>query len=341
MKNTSNQSNAFFVGLALSSLFAVTACSGSDEFGGGGSAGNSASSSSGAGETGGNGTELTGIVRKDCSRDANILETVTGTECHNLAPGTLSAGPSWLSLAPGTNAVLYSGPNCTGESVTVTSTETNFCTTAFDHGGGQTNDNVDSIRLLMANRCDPLPVLDCLSSHADLPYCEITGAVHYFKCANDGTSSFCTYGGNCAAEGCISRVSFRYDLGQPQSVQRMRYRSDWWNKRPHHWELWASNSTQDVPQNGAQLVANGIGKPAPWGCVTGEACTDDVPIECCPNGRNNPQDTVNVGTFYGKYDEATFGATEARYWYFVVVDTYEKNWFIQDEFELFSDICPE
>jgi hypothetical protein len=92
---------------------------------------------------------LAAEVLADCDSGSQILETLTGPGCHDLVGSTLQAGASWLTLAPKTLAVLYGGAGCSGASVAVT-TETNFCNTDFDIGGGGTNDAVWSIALTAA-----------------------------------------------------------------------------------------------------------------------------------------------------------------------------------------------
>ena len=165
-------------------------------------------------------------------------------------------------------------------------------------------------------------------------------SVSGLNCNDGGGSSFCVYDGDCG-NGCIRDVWIQFDLGAPRSVHRIRYMADWWAKRPDHWELWVSDDAAATPDNGATMVTSGIGEANPWRCVVGESCVDDsIPDACCPDGRDQLQDTTDVGEFWPRFDELAFPGQTGRYWYYVIRDTRDKEQCLLFELELIGDECP-
>lgn len=160
------------------------------------------------------------------------------------------------------------------------------------------------------------------------------------SCLADGTTPHCTYGGGCTA-GCVGDLWFRFDLDEGINVNGLSYLTDWHNKTPNHWELWVSDSLTDTPDGGAVMVASGVGQPSPWRCVAGESCADaTVPDICCPDGRDQPQDTTAAGEFYPLYNSASFPLAYGRHWYFVVRDTHYPPSLILSEVQLTCDLAP-
>lgn len=159
-------------------------------------------------------------------------------------------------------------------------------------------------------------------------------------CDSAQMSEFCTYSSECS-DGCIADLWIRFDLGRSMEVDRVRFLADWWSKRPDNWELWVSNDPALQPHAGATPVTLGVGEKNPWRCVTGEACTDEVPDACCPDGRDKPQDTRNVGDLWPKYDEKEFSRQSGRYWYFLIENTIDESYLYLFEIQLFGGTCDE
>jgi hypothetical protein len=137
----------------------------------------------------------------------------------------------------------------------------------------------------------------------------------------------------CPVVGCIRDFTLMYTFAKPTSIGRIRYRSDWWNKRPRNWQLWASDDETLAPGTGATLVTSGIGHVNPWVCVAGDSCApDEVPDLCCPDGRAQPQ--VPPNDFESLWDEQRFPSARGRVWWFRVQDTYEPNQMLLGEVEL-------
>lgn len=148
---------------------------------------------------------------------------------------------------------------------------------------------------------------------------------------------------NGAGPGCetgaVSGYWFGFELGAPRVVTELRYRSDWWNKRPARWELWASDDPALTPDTGARLAATGDGHRAPWECVTGEPCSDGVPDECCPAGRAQPQ-SVAAGAHISKWELHQLAQpASGRYFFFRVVTTEEAAYLDLAGFELRGHDC--
>ncbi len=116
--------------------------------------------------------------------------------------------------------------------------------------------------------------------------------------------------------------------------------ADWWAKRPDNWEIWVSDDPAMTPASGAVMVTQGVGEQHPWVCENGESCADEsVPDACCPNGREQPQDIVNVGQYWPRFDDQEFAGQSGRYWYYVVKNTKDVNVCLLFEVELFGSEC--
>ena len=110
------------------------------------------------------------------------------------------------------------------------------------------------------------------------------------------------------------------------SVSQARFIAGWWADRPDEFEIWYSNSPTDLPGAGATRIYSGSAATHPWHCVSGEPCSDEVPDGCCPDGRDRPQVTdqtsytpsCNLGTYFPKFNTATFAPAIGRYWYLMV-----------------------
>lgn len=160
-----------------------------------------------------------------------------------------------------------------------------------------------------------------------------------FDCDDNGESSFCDYGRGCD-NGCIRDFWIQFDLGAPRHVHRLRYMADWWNKRPDDWELWVSDDPTVTPESGATMVTSGVGHAADWKCVQGAPCDDlSIPDECCPDGREQPQDLRDVDEYWPRFDELEFTGQSGRYWYYVIRNTMDNNSCRLFEMELFGSDC--
>ena len=75
--------------------------------------------------------------------------------------------------------------------------------------------------------------------------------------------------------------------------------------------------------------------------MTGEPCGLDptVPDECCPNGRDQPQDTTDVGSFWPRWNIAEFAFDQGRYWYFVIKDSYRDDSVVVHEVQFSGIDC--
>ncbi len=158
------------------------------------------------------------------------------------------------------------------------------------------------------------------------------------QCDPAGTSELCTYGSECP-EGCIEDLWIRFDFGRSVQANHFRFLADWWNKRPDNWELWVSDDPALQPNAGATPVTAGVGARNPWQCVSGEACTDEVPDVCCPDGRDRPQDTRDVGDNWPKLDQQELSWQSGRYWYFLIKNTRDRSYLHLFEAQLFGGTC--
>ncbi len=154
----------------------------------------------------------------------------------------------------------------------------------------------------------------------------------FIDCAEwiDGDNNSST-SNSCPANNCATNVDF--DLGARKFVNRLRFLSDWFNKRPGTWALLAS----DDNVNFSAVVINARSNRASWRCVAGDACTPEVPEVCCPGGVT--QETTAVGTMYPKWDDFGFSGVTARYWRFRINTTDDPNSLIMRELELYGHDC--
>lgn len=104
---------------------------------------------------------------------------------------------------------------------------------------------------------------DCAQADAGGPGCRwlfAAGGSLSHHCASPKTG--CAASADCP-DGCVSDVWIAVDLGARRAVTDLRFRSDWWARRPKGWELWVSDSMLRGPQTGAALVTTGSGQQAP------------------------------------------------------------------------------
>jgi hypothetical protein len=183
--------------------------------------------------------------------------------------------------------------------------------------------------------CDKCALGYSGASCAACPQTELTiqSCTHAFiACSKwiDGDNKTST-SNQCQEAGCFA-TDIDFDLGSRQYVQRLRFLSDWWAKRPGTWELWASDDNANF-----SLVMDARSNKAPWKCVQGDPCTTEVPTECCPGG--GTQDTSIVGTNYPKWDDFRFSGVAARYIRFRIKTTDDSDNLIMRELELYGHDC--
>jgi len=139
----------------------------------------------------------------------------------------------------------------------------------------------------------------------------------------------------CTETGCIRDLTLRLSLPQARRLERLRFRSDWWEKRPSTYELWVSSTEAMGPDSGATLVSAALAQRAPWVCQAGESCAPDyVPDHCCPAGRDAPQ--APPTEFESLWDDLEIPAVDGRVWWLRVRDTSDKNQLSIFEIELYS-----
>lgn len=142
-----------------------------------------------------------------------------------------------------------------------------------------------------------------------------------------GTEEECQDG----EEGCFLR-DYDLDLGGRFFVNRFRFLSDWWTKRPGTWDLLASDDGVSF-----SLVMSARSNHAPWRCVDGEPCTSAVPDLCCPGGEQ--QDTSSLLDDYPKWDDFRFTGVVARYWRFRIKTGDDPLLLRMQEMELYGHEC--
>jgi len=211
-------------------------------------------------------------------------------------------------------------------------------------GGGSSGGSESSDGTGTGSRCEGAdqPVAEvqgCMASSPDVRDCansydsqESDGPPYLDStlrgdCSPGGGSSHCTYGPQCSPSGCIDNLWIRYDLGGAETITMLRFRAGWRTRRPLNYEVWASDDPDATPGDGANIVANGVGHLDPWECVEGESCDDSaVPTQCCPGGTDQPQNLAEISIrHWSKWDELALQPTEARYWYLLVIDSYEPS----------------
>jgi hypothetical protein len=89
----------------------------------------------------------------------------------------------------------------------------------------------------------------------------------------------------------------------------------------------------------ARKVAEGIGREAPWACVNGELCGEEVPDVCCPDGRDRPQ-RLEPDSKIGKWEIHRFPAAEGQTFWFEVDSSYTPGSLGMTEIELRENPCP-
>lgn len=140
-------------------------------------------------------------------------------------------------------------------------------------------------------------------------------------------------GEQCAdgEENCFA-IDYDFDLLRRYYVNRIRFLSDWYSKRPGTWDLLASDDGVNF-----SFVMSARSNHAPWNCVQDEICTEAVPEECCPGGSR--QDTTSVGKDYPKWDDVRFTGAVARYWRFRIKTTDDLYNLTMRELELYGNGC--
>lgn|GEM_PF-2918205 len=187
---------------------------------------------------------------------------------------------------------------------------------------------------------------DTGGSLIETPACEAlpSGALPCTGLLGDGdvTVSCASGGPDCADDGGADDGGvdawFGVVLPWRRVVTQLRFRSDWWQKRPTTWELWASDDPAQVPGAGARLVGSGDGHAPPWECVSGEPCDDPaVPDACCPDGRTSPQ-RVPADGHIAKWDVHPVDGA-GKYFFLRVVGTQDGETLILDDIALDGHDC--
>lgn len=132
-------------------------------------------------------------------------------------------------------------------------------------------------------------------------------------------------------EACFP-VDFDFSLSDRFYVNRVRFMSDWHNKRPRNWDLLASDDGVHYAR-----VISASSNASPWRCVQGAPCTEAVPKECCPGGVE--QDVSAVGAYYPKWDDFRFTGAVARHWRFRVHSLDGLGYLELYELEFFGNRC--
>jgi hypothetical protein len=125
------------------------------------------------------------------------------------------------------------------------------------------------------------------------------------------------------------------DMGADVAVQQIDWHADWWSQRPESVSVFAGPSDNI---GDATEVGSLSGIMHPWQCVTGEACNDSVPDDCCPNGRDAPQ-RIEEGALLSKWDSAELDAEGGRYFFFRVDRTFQRNAVIMQGMRAFGTEC--
>ena len=146
----------------------------------------------------------------------------------------------------------------------------------------------------------------------------------------------CTTEGEGCENGCVS-FYIAVDLGEEMAVDRVDWRADWWSKRPEDVRV----RVGDVVDEGIafRAVAELRGNVAPWQCVTGAACTEEVPDECCPDGRGAPQ-RINEGALLSLWDVHRLpSAVRGQVLALEVVNSYTRDSVILQGMRWFGSTC--
>lgn len=187
--------------------------------------------------------------------------------------------------------------------------------------------------------CQQHAISGCGTSHPEVEGCErlYDGAETAAQCPTVGTlsitcrangdASYCIDSPGCTEEfGCVDVTWIRFDLGESQRVDEMRFISGWWADRPDRYEVWFADEPFDDPEDGATQAFTGAAEVNPWRCLAGEPCTEEVPDGCCPDGRDQPQVTdqtsrtpsCDLGDEFPKFDIARFTPQTGRYWWLLI-----------------------
>lgn len=143
--------------------------------------------------------------------------------------------------------------------------------------------------------------------------------------------------GGCAGDQ-VSNADFAFTFANPIAISEVRLLSDWWTKRAKQWEVWRSDTVGEGPGTGATLVASGVAQENPWQCVSGEACDEYTPDDCCPNGRDQPQ-SIEEGALLSKHDILHFPADTSSVWWVRVVDAWGGGQLLLSDVRLGSPQC--
>lgn len=154
------------------------------------------------------------------------------------------------------------------------------------------------------------------------------------SCSND--SPVCERDGGECANGCI-RFAIDLDMGREVRLDELLWRADWWTKRPERVIVQVS----DAPSYfNAETVAELTGVEAPYQCVAGEPCADNVPNDCCLDGRDQPQrladgDPRSLLDIH-PVENVGFG----QYWRIIVDSTYFESELNLSWMQTRGDTCP-
>jgi hypothetical protein len=124
-----------------------------------------------------------------------------------------------------------------------------------------------------------------------------------------------------------------------ETIDQVRLRFNWFNPRPVDVELWVSDDPSVTPDSGAALVGTFPLAPKGHRCVTGDPCDVDVPDACCPDGRDAPQDTRDVGQAHWKYDIIEPPSTTARMLYVRMPVSHDADFIQLAEVGVYERLC--
>ena len=128
-------------------------------------------------------------------------------------------------------------------------------------------------------------------------------------------------------------LQIQITLSAPTNVSSMRVTSDWFNKRPKDWHLYASND----PMRRGDVIAEGTFPTElrtfnnvdqhTWQCFNGESCNNpEVPTICCEGAdRMNPQRSNISSMMIPKFDIEHFPGVRAQYFTYEVTSSYANN----------------
>jgi hypothetical protein len=146
----------------------------------------------------------------------------------------------------------------------------------------------------------------------------------------------CTTEGEGCEGGCVSFL-IALGLDDAYAVDRVDWRADWWSKRPEDVRF----SVGAFVEEGVafERVTDFVGNPAPWQCVTGEACSEEVPDECCPDGRGAPQ-RINDGALLSLWDiHRPPTPVSGEVFGLEIVNSYTRDSIILQGMRLFGSTC--